>query len=242
MIKKLIVENWKSHLRSELEFSLGTNALVGIVGSGKTSLLDAICFALFGTFPTLQTKKIKLDDVIMKKPIEQKKATVELIFEKDGKEFSIKRVIERGKGTTYSEIRENGEIIEAPSSSQVTEVVEKILKINYELFSKAIYSEQNALDYFLTIPKGKRMKSIDELLMIDKFETARANTVTLINRLLDRKEGIQSTIEQVDIEKLKENIEKGKKEIEEIKAEKESLSNSLAKVREEKKKLEEEVK
>jgi exonuclease SbcC len=241
MIKKLVVENWKSHLRSELEFSLGTNALVGIVGSGKTSLLDAICFALFGTFPTLQTKKIKLDDVIMKKPIEQKKASVELIFEKDGNEFFVKRVIERGKGTTYSEIRKNGEIIEAPSSSQVTEVIEKILKINYELFSKAIYSEQNALDYFLTIPRGKRMKSIDELLMIDKFESARANTTTLINRLLDRKEGIQSTIEQADVEKLKENMEKIRKEIEEIKIEKKNLFNSLEKTREEKRSLEKEL-
>jgi exonuclease SbcC len=241
MIKKLVVENWKSHLKSELEFSLGTNALVGILGSGKTSLLDAICFALFGTFPTLQTKKIKLDDVIMKKPIPQTKSVVELVFEKDGKEFSIKRVIEKGKGTTYAEIRENGEIIEAPSSTQVTKVVEKILKINYELFSKAIYSEQNALDYFLTIPRGKRMKSIDELLMIDKFEAARANTITLINRLLDRKEGIQSTIEQADIEKLKENIERSRKEIEEIKAEKKNLYDSLEKIRGERKNLEKEV-
>ncbi|MEM5855644.1 MAG: AAA family ATPase, partial [Candidatus Aenigmatarchaeota archaeon] len=66
MITKVELKNWRSHLDSRLEFSPGTNILLGSIGSGKTSVLDAICFALFGTFPTLQTKKIKLDDVIMR--------------------------------------------------------------------------------------------------------------------------------------------------------------------------------
>lgn len=242
MIKKITLKNWKSHLNSELEFSLGTNALIGILGSGKTSVLDAICFALFGTFPTLQSKKIKLDDIIMKKPIEQSKAEVKLIFEKDGNEYCIKRVIEKRKGTTYSEIRENDELIEAPSSSRVTKIVEKILKVNYDLFTKAIYSEQNALDYFLMIPKGKRMKKIDELLMIDKFEKARASVVKLINKLLDRKAGIQSAIEQIDIEEIKKAIEDGRKELEKIRKEKESFKTILEKTKKEKSILEKEVK
>jgi exonuclease SbcC len=241
MIKSITLKNWKSHLNSKFEFSLGTNALVGILGSGKTSVLDGICFALFGTFPTLQSKKIKLDDIIMKKPIEKDKAEVELVFEANGKEYSVKRVIEKRKGTTYSEIRENGKILESPSSSLVTRIVEQILKVNYELFAKAIYSEQNALDYFLTIPRGKRMKKIDELLMIDKFEKARSNTVTLINKLLDRKEGIELTIEQINIEKLKQDIEEAKKDLEKIKESKEKFRDSLAKLREEKKLLEKEV-
>lgn len=241
MITKVRLKNWRSHLESEFDFSSGTNALVGHLGSGKTTILDSICFALFGTIPTLQSKKLKLDDIIMKKPFEKNRAEIEVFFQLDGTIYSVKRIIEKGKGTTYSEFRENGNLIEAPSSQRVTELVEKTWKVNYELFSKAIYSEQNALDYFLTIPRGQRMKKIDKLLMIDKFEKARASAVTLTNRLIERKLGKQSIIEQVDLEELEENISELKNSLNQILSEKEKLSSILNEVGKEKGELEKEV-
>lgn len=224
-----------------MEFEPGTNGLVGIVGSGKTSILDAICFALFGTFPALQTRKLKLEDVIMKKPVPRDYAEVEVWFHLNGKNYSVKRTIEKRKGTSYSEIRENGKVIESPSTKSVTGCVEKILKVNYELFSKAIYSEQNALDYFLTLGKGQRMKKIDELLMIHKFEKARANVVTLTNKIIERKIGKQSIVEQTDIEEIKKSIEDLKKSIGEIVYEKSRLGAELVDIGKRKDELEREV-
>ena len=69
MITKLVLDNWRSHEHSEFEFENGTNVLVGAMGSGKTSAMDDICFALFGTFPALQARKLKLDQVIMSRPL-----------------------------------------------------------------------------------------------------------------------------------------------------------------------------
>ncbi|MEM5867155.1 MAG: AAA family ATPase [Candidatus Aenigmatarchaeota archaeon] len=241
MITKVELKNWRSHLDSRLEFSPGTNILLGSIGSGKTSVLDAICFALFGTFPTLQTKKIKLDDVIMRKPVEKMKAEVELHFQMNGKNYSVRRVIERGKGTTYSEVKEDGKLIEAPNSQRVTERIEEILKVDYELFSKAIYSEQNALDYFLTIPKGQRMKKIDELLGIDKFEKARGSAVTLKNRIIDRKLGIEGALMRVNEEELKKNIFELEDVISRLLHEKSELKERLSEAEKEKIKIEEEV-
>ncbi|MEM5829408.1 MAG: AAA family ATPase [Candidatus Aenigmatarchaeota archaeon] len=241
MITRIELKNWRSHLDSKLEFSSGTNILLGSIGSGKTSILDAICFALFGTFPTLQTKKLKLDDVIMNKPIEKTKAEIELHFQINGKNYSVKRVIERGKGTTYSEIREEGNLLESPNAQRVTEKIEEILKVDYELFSKAIYSEQNALDYFLTIPRGQRMKKIDELLGIDKFERARASSVTLINRLADRKLGIESSVSQINEEEVRKNLAELVEVISKLSSEKEELKSKLEKIEREKEKLEKEL-
>jgi len=242
MIKIVRLKNWRSHLDSEFKFTSGTNALFGGMGSGKSSVLNGICFALFGNFPDLQSKKIKLDEIIMNRPVEKDKAEVEVVFEANGKEYSVKRVIERGKGTTYSELRENGNIIEAPNSQRVTEEIEKILKVDYELFTRAIYSEQNALDYFLTIPKGKRIERMDELLMIDKFEEARANAKNLINRLFDRKSEKQKIVEQVDLESLEKNIEEIKNSLNKIISEKEMLKKVLEGFFTQRKILEEEVK
>jgi exonuclease SbcC len=181
MITKVKLKSWRSHLETELDFSEGTNALIGIMGSGKTSILDAVCFGLFGTFPNLQSKKIRLEDMIMKKPKEQAAAEVTVNFELGGTDWSVKRTVSKTKPTA-AELRKNGEMVEGPQPGRVNEVIEKLLKMNYDLFTRAIYSEQNSIDMFLTIPKGQRMKKIDELLAIDRFEKARATAVSLGNR------------------------------------------------------------
>lgn len=242
MITRVRLKNWKTHLNSELEFSKGTNVIVGIVGSGKTSVMNAICFGLFGTFPDLQTKKVKLQDVIMKKPFEQSEAEVEVEFMVDDTSYMVKRVIDKRKGTSYSEFRENGKLLEAQSAQRVTELVEKRLKISYDLFSKAIYSEQNALDYFLVLARGQRMKKIDKLLMIDKFEKARAFTVTLTNRINDRIDEKRRLLQQVDLGLLGRNIDELKSEAKRLEASKSEMQKLLGEVTAKKFKVEEELK
>ncbi len=215
MIKKVVLKNWKSHLNSSLEFGLGTNALIGIIGSGKSSVLDAICFALYGTFPALSSKKIKLEDIIMRKPMLKDYAEVELHFSFRNNEYIVRRRIERGKGTTKAELVENGKIIEA-QPSRVSELIEKILKTSYELFSKVIYSEQNSLDYFLRLPKGQRIKKVDELLMIERLEKIRSNLVTLANRIRDQRNSIAKAYESYNVEELEKEISELESRLDEI--------------------------
>jgi len=241
MITKLILKNWKSHEESELEFSPGTNGLVGIVGSGKTSILDAISFGLFGTFPKLQLRKIKLEDIIMKKPVAKTSSEVEVEFVIDGNNYKVKRIIEKGRGTSYSEVTENGKVLDASGTKNVTAIVEKKLKVNYELFSKAIYSEQNAIDYFLTLGKGQRMKKIDELLMIDRFEATRVSTVKLANRFVERKLAKQSTIDQLNLVGTEQTIIELVKSISDLETEKEKLQNNVERITKEKIDMENEV-
>jgi exonuclease SbcC len=215
MIKKVKLRGWKSHLDSELSFSPGVNALVGIMGSGKSSVMDAISFGLFGTFPSLTTRRVGIDDLIMKKPQKKGEASVEIDFHSGGSEYSVKRDLKRGKGTTYAEIRRNGELIEV-SPKRVTEIVEQLLQIDYDVFSKAVYSEQNSLDYFLKIPAGQRRQHIDRMLKVDRFEIVREQTVALLNKV---KQGIDERMRViVDIEKegIEEKIGKVSKDLKEL--------------------------
>ncbi|MFZ3077951.1 MAG: AAA family ATPase [Candidatus Aenigmatarchaeota archaeon] len=239
MITKVSLVNWRSHLQSELEFCEGTNCLVGRMGSGKSSVLDAICFGLFGTFPQLQQKKIKLEDMIMKKPKQQRFSEVKVFFDSNGDELSVKRRIEKGKSTT-AEFRRNGGLVEM-QSQKVTEEVEKALKIDYDLFARAVYSEQNQLDMFLTIPKGQRMKKIDELLRLDRFESARLSAVSLKNRFALHRDEKEKTLKSLDEGGIKTDIETLKAETEALKKEQEALLSEAEKALEKKNLLKEKI-
>ncbi len=211
MITRVSLTNWRSHLNSELEFSEGTNCLIGRMGSGKSSVLDAICFGLFGAFPQLQQKKIRLEDMVMKKPKQQRFAEVKVEFDSNGDSCSVKRRIEKGK-STGAELRRNGKLVET-QSQKVTEEVERILKVDYDLFTRAVYSEQNQLDIFLTIPKGQRMKRIDELLRLDRFESARASAVALENKFSFSREQKEKLLEGLKEDEINSEMIALKKDI-----------------------------
>lgn len=209
MIKRLLLENWKVHAKSDFEFGRGTNVLVGAMGSGKTSLMDAICFALFADFPAANARRVNLEEVLTSKPNSAEFARVQLEFEQDGSEYVVERKIYR-KGTNEGKLLENGKMIAGPKTNEVTKRLEQILEMNYELFSRAVYSEQNQIDYFLRLTPKQRREKFDELLDINRYEVARANAVALANRIKnlakDKKEWLhrqRHLLDESEIEKVK---------------------------------------
>ncbi|MDY6768584.1 MAG: SMC family ATPase [Candidatus Nanohaloarchaea archaeon] len=247
MITRVYLKNWKSHHETELTFSPGVNALVGEMGSGKSSVLEAICFGLYGTTPAIRSSTVTLDGVIRRVPSPASEAVVEVDVRHEGATYTVRREVERDKGTTTSELRKDGELLAAPQAGEVTEEVEDLLGIDYDLFSRAIYSEQNELDYFLTLRAGERKEKIDRLLNLDRFETARSTLVSLINRLEgrmeDRKSDLQDLEEAFDedaVEELAERVDAVEDEIQELVEEQEDVEEQLEQKEQELEALEEE--
>ncbi len=194
MLKSLELVNWKSHSYTKLAFDGGTNLFIGSMGSGKTSCLEAICYALYGTFPSLKSHKVSLEDVI-KTGESASKVKVNLIAP-DGIEYSIERTVSASGGE--ANLRDYaGRLLEGPQPKRTTEAVLNLLKIDYDLFTRAIYSEQNKIDHFITLPKGDRKKQLDSLLGLDSFENARANAITLINNLKYERDSLQAQLENL---------------------------------------------
>jgi exonuclease SbcC len=149
MIESLTLINWRSHASTRLDFRAGTNLIIGIMGSGKSSVLDGISFGLFGTFPSLERRKLKLDDLIRLNETTAK-ITLQLTYNKNT--YRLERSIERNKrGTsTSAELFKNGSLLEHGSSA-VTTYIQGLLSIDYDLFTRAIYCEQNNMDHFLEL-------------------------------------------------------------------------------------------
>ncbi len=246
MIKSIALQNWKTHLDSRLEFVKGTNVIVGPMGSGKSSIMDAISFALYGTFPLQAARRVSLEETIMDRPMKQERATVKLEFGYGGKEYSIERMVKRN-GLNEAYLREGGRIISGPKPTDVNAKVEEILEVNYDLFSRAVYSEQNQIDYFLRLSPAQRKEKFDELLGLDRYERVRQNAGTLSNRLKkmveDRKAFLTEQKKKFDPAQLSDyakRISEKEKELAEKKAGVEFLMKETGKCEATLRKLEEE--
>lgn len=186
MIHSLKLRHWKSHETSRFEFSQGTNLLIGGMGAGKTSILDAICFALFGTFPALKSRRVTMDQVVMARPEQKREASVELAFQYNNQRYSVTRTLSGEGSEAY--LRRGEQVIEGPQPIRTTEAIQNLLRLDYELFTRAIYAEQNRVDHVLTLTPRERKRQIDELLGLDAFENARATTTQVLNKLKAERE------------------------------------------------------
>lgn len=93
LIHSLILENVKSYTLASVEFTSGTNAIVGDNGSGKTTILEAIGFALFDHLPYTQADFVREG---------QKSARVTVDFRSSSDERTYQVVRQCGSSSAYT--------------------------------------------------------------------------------------------------------------------------------------------
>ena len=71
MIESLELTNWKTHRDTKLTFQKGVNVMIGVMDAGKSSAMDAISYALFGTFPALKSKRVTTQELVMSRPAQE---------------------------------------------------------------------------------------------------------------------------------------------------------------------------
>jgi len=196
MITRLALENWKSHAKSEFHFRKGTNVLLGRMGAGKSSVLDALCFALYGTFPKLSRRDQAVEN-LASIGSSAAYASVALEFEKAGKKYSIERKI--GKKISEAEARLDGKLVQKGAKA-VSDYAASVLGVDYELFTRAIYSEQNRIDYLLSLNPRARKQEIDWLLGLGEFDSAREAAQAAATKLAEQAEAFASQAQEEKIE------------------------------------------
>ena len=207
MILSLSLENWKSHSSSTFSFGKGTNVLVGRMGSGKSSVLDALCFALYGTFPKM-SRHDQTTETVVNLNSGAEYATVRLAFERGGKRYDIVRRI--GKKLSEAEISCEGKLAQK-GAKQVTDHVTETLGVDYELFTRAIYSEQNRMDHILSLSPRARKQEIDWLLGLGDFDTAREAAQSASGKLSEQAELLARQADPAKIEGIGARLSEQKK-------------------------------
>jgi DNA repair exonuclease SbcCD ATPase subunit len=160
---------WKNLLSTgnyftEMDLSGNSNTLiVGGNGSGKSTMLDALCFGLFGK-PFRDINKPQLLN-----SINGKDCLVEVEFDAGNKSYKIIRGIKPNKFEIYC----NGELVNQEAASRdYQEHLEKfILKLNYKSFTQIVVLGSASFTPFMQLKSGDRREIIEDLLDIQIFST-----------------------------------------------------------------------
>jgi exonuclease SbcC len=144
-------------------------ALVGPTGAGKTSVIDALTFALYGAVPRLDDRRA-VAPVVSQNLTE---ARVRLDFTVDGVDHTAVRVVRatRGGGATTKEARlQRGDEVVAGTADEVTEAVTALLGLGYEHFITCVSLPQGQFARFLHDKPRSRQDLLVRLLDLGLYD------------------------------------------------------------------------
>ena len=208
---------WKNFLStgnvfSEVDLrSAKTNLIVGNNGAGKSTILDALTFSLFGK------PFRKINKPLLVNSINEKDCLAEIEFTIGKSEYKVIRGIKPNKFEIYC----NGQLWnqEASAVDQQKNFEANVLKMNYKSFTQIVVLGSSTFVPFMRLPLAQRREIIEDILDIQVFSTM---NVLLKDKVRENNEQIKSLDyqlhllgEKIDLQK-KYMLELEKKTKEEI--------------------------
>jgi exonuclease SbcC len=141
----------------------------GPTGSGKSSLIDAMTFALYGSVSRYGNPNL-VHPVVSQGKVEAK---VRFDFTLDGKRYTAVRVVRktpRGGATTKEARLESGTEVLAANAEEVTRRVRELIGLNFDQFTTCVVLPQGDFARFLHETPGQRQDLLTKLLGVDIYE------------------------------------------------------------------------
>ncbi|MDK2928525.1 MAG: repair protein SbcC/Rad50 [Methanococcus sp.] len=211
IIKNIKMENFRSHRNTSINFNKGITSIIGQNGSGKSSIFQAMNFALFAP----RGNNFRIENLMQQGSAS---FSVELEFEMMGNSYLVKR--KRFQNKTDDKLYVNGKL-NAESASEINKKMEEILEIDNSVFSNAIYIKQGEIANLIQMTPRDRKEVIGKLLGIEKYEKA-SEKMNIVKKsyeeMLFKLEG-----ELIQEPEILENLEKLKNEVSESEILKEEI-------------------
>jgi DNA repair protein SbcC/Rad50 len=142
------LENFRQHKSTEIHFPNGLTGILGANGSGKSTILEAIAWALYGNQSGVT--RGEADTLIWRLAPGKSSAIAELTFAFNGQTYTVKRSQSASKST--AELRHDGKTI-ANSTKAVNEKLSQLLGMTHQEFFNSYFTGQKDLN-FLGAIKG----------------------------------------------------------------------------------------
>lgn len=191
---ELTIEGFRSH-RERHTFTFEGRGLFGIVGptgAGKSSILEAIVFALYGK--TVRTERDTKRDLINSRSDELR---VQLLFENEGAVWEVTRTLRR-KGSSQFVIRNRDD--EAPAATgekAVNAKVVELLGLDFDAFCSSVVLSQGDFDRFLKATPGPRSKILKGVFGLERIDVLRETARARSARVQGKLQAFQSELENL---------------------------------------------
>ena len=216
LLQQLKLENIRSYTQETIDFPPGSTVLAGDIGTGKSSILLAIEFALFGTSrPDLPA------EALLRKGAAQ--GMVELKFRLEGQEISIRRNLKKDKlgikqlagHLIINQIKK--ELMPIELKTEIVNLLgypeDYIGKNKNYIFRYTIYTPQEEMKLILQDDMETRLDVLRKIFNIDKYKTIRENLQFYLKQMRTKIAILNTKLEPFAEQKEKyELVGKGKAE------------------------------
>lgn len=207
-LRRIRLQNYRRHRETEFEFPDGVIALLGRNGSGKSTILEAIGFALFGTHATRTGKELlRHDRAAPGDPVR-----VELDMELGGQAIEVVRELRGRNLTPQASLTVDGHTVVPPqtgSSDAVTQAMEGRIGMGREAFFTTVVARQKELSRLTDQSPADRKRLILGMLGIDAVDRAIQQARTQRREADIRVETMRQDLPDMDALRVEEKEAKG---------------------------------
>ncbi len=205
IIQSVELENIRSYERVLIQFNTGSTLLSGDIGSGKSTIFQAIEFALFGISRDVDGASLLRSTA--------KRGVVKVTFQIQQKTICVTRNLSRTKHSVQQEagsieidgVREDLSATELKTSIldilKYPNVSPKILTL---LFRYTVYCSQEQMKHILQVSSDHRLELMRALFDIDQYKRIRENALLFSRKL--KEDILVYTSEQSGLSALKEDV------------------------------------
>jgi exonuclease SbcC len=225
ILKSLEIENIRSYVKQKISFPLGTTLFEGDIGTGKSTILNAVEFALFGLGSQRGGSLLRLG---------MKNGSATLTFEVDDQEYKVHRsLVRRGK---YVRQGDDGYIETGGGriSLSATELKERVLEIlNFNeppdpkaqsvIYRYAVFTPQEEMKVILAQNPDKRLQTLRKAFGIEEYKIANENAQNTTKAIRKRSNFLDGQI--ADLGQKEGQLKQTHAEIKKLQATSKSLGN-----------------
>ncbi len=185
LLKTLTLRNYRKYKDASVEFPDGVIGIIGLNGVGKTTLVEAIGWALFGHHAARTRKElIKREGTSPHEP-----CSVSLEFELESDQYAVAREMAGKNLVPKASLKINGRLVTS-NADEVTAVLRDKIGMDYPAFFTSVFARQKELNALSIMKAAERKKLVLRMLGIERIEQS-------IQKIREDKRGKEKRIEGI---------------------------------------------
>ena len=213
----LTLHNYRKFQHAEINFPDGITAIIGNNGSGKSTIIEAIGWAIYGN----KVARTNKEGIKRQNAAPNEECYVRLEFELGGDLYEVTRIMSPSLAVDAN-VKANGVVL-ASSATGVSRLLEKKIGMDYDAFFTSLVARQKEINALSSRTPGERKKSMLRMLKIDAIEDA-------VRKVRDDRKGKESVVKVM--ESTLKDVDEMKKDMEEKRAKKDAMISMMQQLEE----------